>query len=519
MQSEKISFEETGHFSKLFVDYINSDSSVQPYFAHYPESGNFKTIIQTRNFDISKRSVLVAELQNQYEGLSMSEAVVSNIKKLGAERTFTVTTGHQLNVFTGPLYFVYKIVTVINICKKLTELYPDYNFVPVYWMASEDHDLDEIRTFSLFGKTYQWETDQTGPVGKMDPGSLSSILEQLPERVEVFERAYLGNKTLSDAVRQYINDLFGEYGLVCIDADCPGLKKQFKEVIKDDILNHMANDIVESDSSKLVNSGYNTQVFPRAINFFYIDGQTRNRIIREKGKYRVIDTDIEFSETEMLQMIEDHPQKFSPNVILRPLYQEIILPNIAYIGGPAEVSYWLQLKGVFEHYKVQFPAIMPRNFALIVGKAIQKKMEKVNLKASHLFRDIHFLKTEYLKSQAEYSFTLETESRILDEIFQSISHKAKAVDPTLDGFVGSEKAKAIKSLENIEKRLKRSEEQKQETGIKQLEGIIDKLFPGGALQERTDNFLNFYLNDDEFIQKLVEFFDPFDFRFNIILQD
>lgn len=162
--------------------------------------------------------------------------------------------------------------------------------------------------------------------------------------------------------------------------------------------------------------------------------------------------------------------------------------------------------------------IMPRNFALVINKGTQKKMEKINLAASELFDDIQSLKAGYLKEQADYSFTLETESRILVEIFESIANKAKAVDPTLEGFVGSEKAKSMKSVEIIEKRLRRSEEQKQETGIKQLESIIEKLFPGGQLQERTDNFLNFYLNDPDFIIKLTKVFDPFDFRFNVILE-
>ena len=518
MRSEKISFDATGHFSKLFVDYLQDDIKLRPFYSQFPAIENFKSIIENRHFDKSKRSILVNELLDQYKDPATNEMVLANIRSLEDENTFTVTTGHQLNIFTGPLYFIYKIITVINTCKILAEQYPGYTFVPVYWMASEDHDFEEISTFTLFGKKYQWETDQTGPVGRMDPETLASVLEQMPEKVEVFDKAYRGNTSLADAVRQYILELFGNFGVVCIDADRPRLKNQLRTIIKDDLLNHHANDLVESDSSNLASSGYNSQVFPRAINFFFMEDNIRDRIVKEHGKYRVINSDIAYSESEILALVDDEPQKFSPNVILRPLYQEVILPNIAYVGGPAEVSYWLQLKGVFDYYKVPFPMIMPRNFALVINKGTQKKMEKINLAASELFDDIQSLKAGYLKEQADYSFTLETESRILVEIFESIANKAKAVDPTLEGFVGSEKAKSMKSVEIIEKRLRRSEEQKQETGIKQLESIIEKLFPGGQLQERTDNFLNFYLNDPDFIIKLTKVFDPFDFRFNVILE-
>src|SRR5699024_1121789 len=148
----------------------------------------------------------------QYKGLPIKAPVQENIESLKQANTFTVTTGHQLNIFTGPLYFIYKIITVINTSKVLAKEYPDCRFVPVYWMASEDHDFEEINHFNLFGKTYRWETSQKGPVGRFSTESIQAVLDDLPEKVPLFENAYQEGKTLAAATRHYVHELFGAEG-------------------------------------------------------------------------------------------------------------------------------------------------------------------------------------------------------------------------------------------------------------------------------------------------------------------
>jgi bacillithiol biosynthesis cysteine-adding enzyme BshC len=389
----------------------------------------------------------------------------------------------------------------------------------VYWMASEDHDLDEIRSFALFGKTYSWETSQTGPVGRMDPSSIKTIIDQIPESVEIFEKAYTQFNKLADSVRYYVNELFGSYGLVVLDGDHDTLKNQIKDIFKDDLLNHHANDLVENTSSRLTDLGYGAQVYPRAINLFYMKDGVRGRIAREEGTYRVIDTDLSFSGEEIISLVEKSPDLFSPNVILRPVYQERILPNIAYVGGPAEVAYWLQLKDVFDYYKISFPVIMPRNFVMIIGKSLNKKINKLMIKGEDLFLEDNDLKSRYLEEHAAYNFSFESEKKIMDEVFKSIRNKTKAVDKSLEGFVGAQEAKIIKEIQNIEKRLQKAEEKKQETGIKQIQSLKEKLFPEGKLQERVENLLSFYINDPHFIESLIERLDPFDYRLNICYEE
>jgi bacillithiol biosynthesis cysteine-adding enzyme BshC len=367
---------------------------------HTPSVKSVIKVIEEKKFNDNKRVTLSKTLEKQYSTQKLTEAVKLNIESLRDKKTFTLTTGHQLNIFAGPLYFVYKIMTVINACEILNSQYPEFHFVPVYWMASEDHDLEEISSFSLFGKKYTWETDQTGPVGRMNPSSINKILDVLPEKVELFNNAYQNHDTIADATRFYVNELFGKYGLVVIDADDVQFKTQIKDIIKDDLLDHHANDLVESVSARLSEKGYKTQVYPRAINLFYMSEGLRNRLVKESGVYKVIDTDLTFTESEILKEVDVNPQKFSPNVILRPLYQEVILPNIAYIGGPAEIAYWIQLKDMFDHFKIPFPILLPRNFVIFISKGLNKKLKKLMIRAEELFKPDHELKNKYLEDHS-----------------------------------------------------------------------------------------------------------------------
>lgn len=510
---------ETGNFSPLFLDYLSAKAEIKDFYNLPPHPESIaEQIKQKESFDPAIRADLVATLKEQYAHIEISQAVAQNIDALADGKTFTVTTGHQLNIFTGPLYFIYKIVTVVNACRELAEKHPGYTFVPVYWMASEDHDFEEIASFRLFNQKYTWETEQTGPVGRMKTSGLEKIIEALPEPAPIFEKAYTEQATLADAVRYYVDQLFAEYGVVVLDADHPTLKKHLATVIHDDLRNHKANALVEAQSARLDEMGYKTQVFPREINFFWMQDGLRERIVKEDGQYKALNTDKSWSEEEMHALVDAHPEEFSPNVILRPLYQEIILPNLAYSGGPAEVIYWLQLKPVFDHYNVPFPLVMPRNFGLYVNKGNQRKLEKTGVNIADLFLDFDQLRKKFVKEEADSELSLAEETKALEAIFEQIKEKALAVDKTLEGWVGAESAKASKVIENVEKRLKKAEENKHATTIRQLESLKDRLFPNGNLQERTDNFLNFYLNNPAFIGQLVRAFQPFRYQFHVLTE-
>ncbi|HNP94392.1 MAG TPA: bacillithiol biosynthesis cysteine-adding enzyme BshC [Cyclobacteriaceae bacterium] len=518
MQHQKIPFKDTKIFSSFFLDYITEKDSLKQFYGRFPSISAFKDQIKEKekNFAQASRQILKEVLTEQYKSLIITDKVSENIAALGDKKTFTITTGHQLNIFTGPLYFIYKIVSVINACKALSNAYPEFQFVPVYWMASEDHDFEEISYFKLNGTKYTWKTDQKGGVGRFNPTGLKEIIKELPGDVTLFEKAYGQHDRLSDAVRYYVNELFGKQGLVVVDADNTHLKSLFKGIIQDDLFNHSAKKTVEATNSALSEAGYSTQVYARDINFFYLDNQVRERLEVNGQRFTVLDSDLTFSKDEIEKLIENEPEKFSPNVILRPLYQEMILPNLAYFGGPAEVIYWLQLKGVFDYYKVPFPILMPRNFALVMDGPTARKFEKTGLSLADLFEEKNYLFNDWVLKNTHHNLTLTKELNTVKALFADIKSRAVEIDKTLDQLVAAEGKKAQNSFEKIERKLLRAEKRLHTDKLRQIGEVKEALFPAGGLQERSDNFLNFYQTDSDFINKLLAAFDPFEFQFNVL---
>ena len=516
MKLASVALDKTNKFSSLFLDYISEKNSIKEFYTQYPKVDNFEEQIKNKKFSAENRKILCQVLNDQYQQLNILPQVQKNIELLENQNTFTVTTGHQLNIFTGPLYFIYKIVSVINICKQLAKRYPTYNFVPVYWMASEDHDFDEISYFRLNAKKYKWSTEQKGAVGRFDTKEIAQLANEIPGIPDFFKTAYKKSKTLAEAVRMYVNDLFEEEGLIVLDADDHQLKGLFKEVIKDDIFNNSAKSLVDECSKNIEEKGYKTQIHPREINFFYLENDIRERIEKVGDKFKVLDTTIEFDENEIAKLIEEEPEKFSPNVVLRPLYQETILPNLAYIGGPAEVAYWFQLKSLFVHFKTQFPILMPRNFAMVVPNHILKKVKKINVSWDLLFKDKNELHKTVVLENSTKKVMLNGQINEMVALFEKIKKQAEDIDFTLLAHVEAQSVKTKTKLENIEKKFVRAEKRKHQDKIDQIDSVLDNLFPNGGLQERTDNFLNFYLENPNFIRQLINDFDPFDYRLHIL---
>ena len=399
MKLQKIPFRSAQAFSPLFNDYIEHKPELAAFYGNAPDIEAFAAQIELRNQNPVNRELLTGAIRRQYGSLALVQAVEDNLVKLAGPDAFTVVTGHQLNIFTGPLYFIYKIVTAINTARALTARYPDRSFVPVYWMASEDHDVEEINHFRLFGKTYRWDTPQQGPVGRFDPSTLGEVLKDLPEAIPLFEKAYLGHKDLASATRFIANELFGHEGLLVIDGDDAGLKAEFREIMADDLLNHSAHRKAEAATEALSSLGYKPQIFPREVNLFYLETGRRERIVRHDRGYSLAGSDGPvWTEQELLSELDRYPERFSPNVVLRPLYQEKILPNLAYIGGPAEVAYWLQLKPAFDHFGLPFPVLLPRNFALIVSGMLAAKLDRFGLQPSDLFGGLKAAKEKLLEA-------------------------------------------------------------------------------------------------------------------------
>lgn len=504
MPSDCISYQDSGFFSTLITDYLNRDSKVRALYHRFPTMEGFEAQIAEKKsaFPQKHRDLLKQTLEQQYQNVETSASTRFNIDALAHENTFTVVTGHQLNLFTGPLYFVHKIVTAIALARDLSAQYPDYTVVPVYWMATEDHDFEEISHFELFGKKIQWKRESHGPVGRLSTEGLSEIYDafaallppsdQARELKTLFQKAYLEHHNLTDATRFLANALFAEYGLVILDADNRELKQLFVPQMQNELLHQTAFEKINETTAQM--GAYGIQVNPREINLFYMQDRFRERIIADDHEFYVNNTTLRFSEAELLQQLRDTPEAFSPNVVLRPLYQEVILPNLCYIGGGGEIAYWLELKSLFDQTQTVFPILLVRNSVVY---ATQKQMQKagaLELSWSDLFLKNDVLQREYTKRISPIPLTLSDTEQIISLEFDKIHVLAKQTDASFSGAVAAAQARIYKNIRTLEKRLLKAQKRKYSDTLQRVNDLQNEIFPGGGLQERQWNFSRLYLS-------------------------
>jgi bacillithiol biosynthesis cysteine-adding enzyme BshC len=528
MPTDCISYQKSGYFTDLIIDYLNQKPNLQSLYNRFPKLENFESQVEEKqaNFNNSHRKILVTVLKQQYETVAVSKLTEQNIELLSNSDSFTVTTGHQLNLFTGPLYFLYKIISTINLTKELKSKYPNSNFVPIYWMATEDHDFEEINYFTFKGKKFRWNKESTGPVGRLSTEGLDEVFDVFAKEIgsstnanaikKLFRESYLNHSTLADATRFLANALFGEWGLVILDGDHHKLKKMFIPYIKEELIHQKSNTAVLETISKL--KDYPIQVNPRPINLFYINDTLRERIVFENGVYKINNTQIQFSETEILAELENNPENFSPNVILRTLYQEVILPNLCYIGGGGEIGYWLELKKLFEASKVTFPILLLRNSAIVVTEKQAKKADKLSLSWQDLFSKQVDLLNEKTKQISAFPIDFSLQKELLKKQFSYFENIANQTDKSFIGAVKAQEVKQIKGIENLEKRLLKAQKRKYTETLERITDLQNELFPNRSLQERQNNFSEFYLeNGGSLIEKLLSELKPLENKFNVII--
>ncbi|UGU15027.1 bacillithiol biosynthesis cysteine-adding enzyme BshC [Sinomicrobium kalidii] len=531
MPAECISFRETGYFSRLICDYTERAEALSPFYNRFPEISGFENQIREKqaSFPAETRQVLVRALEEQYKDIKASKATLFNLQSLSANTAFTVTTGHQLNLFTGPGYFLYKIISVINLAKRLKDTCPDYHFVPVYWMATEDHDFEEINHFNFKGKNFRWNRKSGGAVGEFSTEGLDEVLHLFASELgagrhaeylkDLFRSAYLEHDRLADATRFLANELFGEYGLVIVDGNDRALKKRFVPHMEKDLTRHTAYESVSAASEALreIDPGYKIQVNPRQINLFYLQDGIRERIEKSGDEYIVHGTAIKWNEEELLKHLHEEPQQFSPNVLLRPLYQEVILPNLSYTGGGGEIAYWLQLREFFRNEGVPFPVLMLRNSVLLIDTALRDKMKKLGITSRNLFLKRDAFINKRVRQISDIDIDFSPQKKHLEEQFSTLYELAEKTDKTFLNAVKAQEVKQLKGLDKLEKRLLKAQKRKLSDHVTRITAIQNELFPNGALQERVVNFSEFYLEyGEEFIPGLVKALNPLENGFSVL---
>jgi bacillithiol biosynthesis cysteine-adding enzyme BshC len=496
----KISFQDIESIPQLIKDFLNQ--KIEGFEENTFSLDHFKNQIHAKqnSFTADQRQVLAETLESQLSGLKLSSEQQENLAHLRKINTFTITTGHQLNLFSGPVFFVYKILQTIKTCSYLKQNFPDFNFVPVYWMASEDHDFAEINHFKTENHYYEINEKAGSAVGRIkinDTFFISEFEKEFKdsvfgtELVLMLKEAYKAGNTLTQAITTLVNRLFSEFGLLMIDGDSKELKNQVKETFKDELLNFSLHKTSKEKVDFLTEKYGKVQVNPREINLFYLS-ETRDRIDFDGQKYIIVDKNIHFTEEEILAELENYPEKFSPNALMRPVYQETVLPNLAYIGGNAEIMYWLELKDYFTKINIPFPVLIPRNSMLFLKEKTISKIKRLDLKTEDFFQNFTAITNTKIIADHPVLHLLDEKENLLISQFSELKAVAETTEKSFGNMVKAEEVRQLKSFRRMKKRLLHAEKIKNAELLERLENLFLEVHPSKNWQERVYNFSVFF---------------------------
>ena len=490
-----------------------------------PPTADWSTFSQQLNkkeFSLSKRKLLHKAIANHYR---LSEITLpKNVDLLLSPNTFTVTTGHQLCLFGGPQYFIHKIVSVINTSRKLKEKHPDYNFIPCFWMASEDHDFEEISELNIFNKKIKVSGENNRPVGKIPTNEFSSALKELEQLfntdprgdyiLSVFREAFKRNNW-SASTTYWLANLFKDYGLVIVDADSKELKASFTSIFEKEIEEKFIYHCVNKKNKELLTLGIKPQVNPRDLNLFYITNGQRQRIISENEHFKIGEK--QYSKLEILELLKLNPENFSPNVLFRPIFQEHVLPNLAYIGGPAEISYWNQLNIAFDAADTTFPILLLRDHFVWMKNSDLNWWESIGLSKTDLVLDFDSLVKKIILKKHAHFFNVDLE---LEEINTKIKTEINAVDSSILPMLNSELAKFSKGVKRIQAKLNSSAKRKDELFFSKIKKVQEVIVKDKVLVERLVSFIPIFISlEKEYLALLVKHSDPFDLSLKVLFKD
>lgn len=307
----------------------------------------------------------------------------------------------------------------------------------------------------------------------------------------MFKQCYTAGKTIKQATLELVHELFGAYGLVVLIPDHAQLKSAFRNVVEKELLEGFSHTIV-SDTIEQISQNYKVQAGGREINLFYLLDDKRERIEWEGENYVVKTLALSFTREAILKELDEHPERFSANVILRGAFQETILPNIAFIGGGGELAYWLELKKVFEAVQIPYPVLVLRNSFLMMSPAQAATLRKLGFSELDFFGDEQALVNTLVKRETTNQLSLQTEIQQAHDYYAHLRSITEAVDKSLSEHLLALEKKAIKRLTELEKKLLRAERNKYEVQQLQIAKLKQELFPNKSLQERVDNLSLYY---------------------------
>ena len=495
-----IPFRRLPHQPRLFVRFVDDFPSVSPFYAHRPDFESVKKVAQSLEFPAERRKEITAILRRQNESLSSSAATRRNLDRL-EQGAVVVVSGQQVGLFSGPAYAFYKALTAVQIAQELTEA--GIPAVPVFWMATEDHDLDEVRHVGWFnsGKLTRFELpaqdSNTRPVGQLKLGPAIEGLVQEAIRAlsgpgsDAISQALLQNyrpeETYGSAFGKLFANLLGEQGLILLnplDADLHRLAAPlFQKALEDrDVLNEkLLQRGKELESAKLE---VQVKVTARSTLLFTLRDGQRQPISASNGKFK--SGDASWTREDLLRLAHTEPESFSPNALLRPVVQDYLLPTAAYIGGPAEICYLAQSQVIYQHLVGRMPVVLPRSGFTILDAKGEKLVQKYGLCIENLWAGPQELrhKMEEVSVPTKLAQTFEQDKSKIESMLDDLGKQIEKLDPTLQGAVNTARHKISFQLENLQRKTGRALDEKAGLLTEHERFLEDLLYPNKNLQSR-----------------------------------
>ncbi|MBM4159107.1 MAG: bacillithiol biosynthesis cysteine-adding enzyme BshC [Ignavibacteria bacterium] len=544
----KISFNLLPDINEIFLDYLCDFSKVKSFFSFdYRSEYDFKKIIDIKSRTyagnkIFRRNDLADILKTQNKFFNSSETTFYNIEKLKNNNTFAVVTGQQVGLLTGNYYTILKPISTIKLCERLKTRFPDFEFVPVFWMETEDHDYIEINNISVFdaknelkkieyftkGETKERYLTPTGRIlidehfEDFKKNLRNNILqtEYTEELFEIIEKSYRIGISLGTAFARFFNYIFENNGIIFIDPNDNEIKKLLRPVFEKELNTYPETcEIIIRATAKIEEKLYEPQIKPKPINLFYICDDERFLIEPgTKDAFSLKNTRKKIGKEEMYDLLYKSPENFSPNVVLRPICQDYLLPTAVYIAGPSEIAYFAQLKQVYDFYEIKQPVLYPRVSATILENRVCNFINKYNINYDDLFDEQKIINS-VLKVIGENKVE-EIFSKFNDN-YNSLCYQCEKELSRIDvNLIGSFKNKSQKYLENLEilkHKFEKVQEKKNAETVNKVKLINENIYPQKKLQERIIN-ISYYLNKygPEFIENLMKNIDIEDFNHQII---
>jgi bacillithiol biosynthesis cysteine-adding enzyme BshC len=550
----KVEFKKLPNFQKLFLDYVSPDETefgkVRKFFnAGFRENEDFFKVIESksRNYNANRyfdRNALIDILKTQNVSFGGNEHTAENIEKLKRGNTFAIVTGQQVGLYTGNLYTILKAASAVKLAANLKERFTDYDFVPVFWMESEDHDFEEANHVNIINRNnelvrigYPELKPEEGeaarnakPVGSIVfDGVIDELNEQLRlnlietdfknKLIEGIRGFYKSGNDFRHAFAQFMNSLFRGSGIVFIDPSEKEVKRLLSPIFERELTTSPKLCEAIIDTSAELEKEYDLQVKPKVINLFYIHNGNRYLIEpRENNRFALKNSKRRFEQEEMMQCLNESPWNFSPNVVLRPICQDYLLPTVAYVAGPAEISYFAQLKPAYEHYDTTMPVIYPRASVTFLEGRVTRFMKNFAVDFTEIFHHKILMgkvveKLSEIKIDDEISKAQEDFSKTFHDLRGMISK----IDRTLLGTLDNVREKLNTGLEILKDKLINAQAGKSDAAMKQIEKVTNNLYPHKNLQEREINvsyFLNKY--DETLVEKLFNEMDVNCFEHQVI---